>query len=391
MLQKKNRFALAAVLIGALLALTGVVEPAPIAVAGTQVDGMVVLAAIGGLGMLDVFKGDAFGVLKLTDAINNIPFVPGRAGMLIPWNEEGVPTTTIAIEEISGTLTLVSPTARGGPGSTVGKEKRKIRNLSVPHFQVDDAIYAEEVQGVRAFGQESQLQTVQNVVDARLQSHVLLRLDPTIEYQRIGAVKGVITYADGTTLDLFSEFGVSQETEVDFDLDNATPASGALRKKCAEVSRLVADNMQMQPYVGLHAFCGNAFFDDLLAHKEVVASYANTDMASVLRAGYVYPNGQKVYGAFEFGGIVWENYRGKVGATSFVHTDKAHIFPMGSPGLFRTVYAPADYIETVNTNGLPRYAKQYAMPNDKGVHLEVQTNPLSYCTRPKSLILGKRT
>jgi hypothetical protein len=30
----------------------------------------------------------------------------------------------------------------------------------VPHYEVNDAVYAEEVQGVRAFGQESQVQTV---------------------------------------------------------------------------------------------------------------------------------------------------------------------------------------------------------------------------------------
>jgi hypothetical protein len=59
--------------------------------------------------------------------------------------------------------------------------------------------------------------------------------------------------------------------------------------------------------------------------------------------------------------------------------------------LFRTVYAPADYIETVNTIGLPRYAKQYPMPNDKGISLEMQMNALNYCTRPRVLIKGKTT
>ena len=39
-------------------------------------------------------------------------------------------------------------------------------------------------------------------------SEVSLVLDPTLEYQRLGAVKGVILNADGSTMyDLFSEFG----------------------------------------------------------------------------------------------------------------------------------------------------------------------------------------
>ena len=74
-----------------------------------------------------------------------------------------------------------------------------------------------------------------------------------------------------------------------------------------------------------------------------------------------------------------------------VTTTKAHLFPVGVPGLFRTVYAPADYVETVNTNGLPRYSKQWLSQNGKRIEMEAQSNPLSYCTRPTSLLLGKNT
>ena len=51
-------------------------------------------------------------------------------------------------------------------------------------------------------------------------------------------------------------------------------------------------------------------------------------------------------------------------------------------------FGPADYTETVNTIGLPRYAKQYPMPNGKGINLEVQMNAISLCTRPEVLRQG---
>jgi hypothetical protein len=35
-----------------------------------------------------------------------------------------------------------------------------------------------------------------------------------------------------------------------------------------------------------------------------------------------------------------------------------YFFPVGVPGLFRQYNAPADFVETANTIGLPRYAKQ---------------------------------
>lgn len=341
---------------------------------------------------LDVFTQDAFGVTQLTDAINNVPFVPGLAGQVIEWNERGVTTTSIMIEEQDGVLKLLNPTPRGGPGETKAKDKRRARSLLIPHYQHDDGINADEVQGVRAFGSETEVQSVMPLVNSRLNDAVTLVLDPTLEYQRLGAVKGLILNADGSTLyDLFTEFGVSQETEIDFDLDNASPASGALRKKCASAVRLIADNLGGVPYVGVSAFCGDAFFDDLLAHKEVVESYKGTPMASVLRDGYIMPNGNKMAGMFEFGGIVWMNYRGKNGSSAMVDTDKCHIFPTGTPGLFRTVYAPADYMETVNTIGLPRYSKMWPSANGKRMEMESQSNPLSYCTRPKVLLKGKRT
>jgi hypothetical protein len=52
------------------------------------------------------------------------------------------------------------------------------------------------------------------------------------------------------------------------------------------------------------------------------------------------------------------------------------------------VFAPADYVETVNTMGKPRYVKQYTMQNDKGIHLDTQMNALNFCTRPLALQSG---
>lgn len=338
--------------------------------------------------MLDVFNDDAFGVVPLTDAINKVKFVPGRIGQLGLFQETGASTTAVAIEERDGILTLVPPTPRGGPGVTVDKSKRTLRSVAVPHFEINDTIMAEEVQGVRAWGSETEVEMVQGKVAERFGTHTQSH-EATQEYSRIGAVKGTVTYADGTTLNLFTLFGVSPLVEVDFDLDNGSPAAGALRKKCASVVRGMAGVLEGIPFTGIHAFCGDAFFDDLIAHTEVRASYLQQQEASQLRGGYV--SAGQSYGTFQFGGITWENYRGQVGETTFVNTDKCHLFPVGVPGLFRTYYAPADYIETVNTIGRRLYAKQYQMPNGKGVHLDVQMNALNICTRPRALILGKRT
>lgn len=335
---------------------------------------------------LDIFNGDAFSVASLTDSINAVPFVPGRAGQVIAWEEEGITTTSILIEEEAGELKILNPTPRGGPGNTSIDPKRKARSLIVPHYEHNDYMLADAVQGVRAFGQGNVLETVQGRVDKKLRDHVMLKHDPTLEYQRVGAVKGIILNGDGNTLyNLFTEFGVTQATEVDFDLDNANPAAGALREKCDDVDRIVAEALGGVPYTGLHAFCGQAFWKNLIAHTEVREIYlASQTMAMALL-------NPMAYKTIKIGNITFEEYRGKNGSSPFIDTDKVHIFPVGAPGLWRTVYAPADYIETVNTEGLPRYARQYPRADGKGVHLDTQMNALNYCTRPKSLVKGKRT
>lgn len=335
---------------------------------------------------LDIFNSNAFSLTSLTDAINKVPFVPGRLGQLGIFDESGVSTTSVVIEEREGSLTLIETSARGAPARQNQHNKRKARSLVVPHIALEDTILADEVQNVRAFGSDSMLDGVQNVVNFRL-AEMARKHDATLEHLRIGAIKGQVLDADGSTVlyDLFAEFGVTAYGEIDFDLDNASPTPGAVKKKCHDIKRKVEDELGAAPYDHIHAFCSQSFFDDLVTHSEVTKAYDRYLDSAFLRAG-------QARGAFEYAGITFEEYRGKVGSVDFIPEGKAHFFPVGVPGLFRQYNAPADFVETVNTIGLPRYAKQ-AIDDEFGrwVKLHTQSNPLPICTRPKTLIKAKRT
>ncbi|WP_342006773.1 major capsid protein [Stutzerimonas balearica] len=89
---------------------------------------------------------------------------------------------------------------------------------------------------------------------------------------------------------------------------------------------------------------------------------------------------------FTFGEVTWKEFYGKVGSISFIGENDAYLIPIGVSELFITRYAPADYMETVNTIGLPLYAKQELMRMNKGVALEAQSNPLNLCTKPRAVI-----
>jgi len=335
---------------------------------------------------LDIFGSSAFTMVALTDAINKMPYVPGRIGQLGLFREQGVSTTSVMIEEREGSLNLVETTARGAPAVQNTTNKRKARSLVVPHIALEDTILADEVQNVRAFGSESMLEGVQAVVNQRM-SEMASKMDATLEHLRIGAIKGQILDADGSAViyDLFTEFGVTQHTEIDFDLDNATPAPGVIKKKCHDIRRKIEDELGAQPYDHVHAICGADFFDDLITHSEVEKAYERYLDGAFLRQG-------QARGSFEYSGIVFEEYRGRVGTVDFTDASKPYFFPVGVPGLFRQYNAPADFVETANTIGLPRYAKQAADQQfARWVMLHVQSNPLPICTRPRVLIKSKRT
>lgn len=343
--------------------------------------------------MLDIFNQDAFSVVSLTNALRDVKPRPSRLRDLGLFGTRSVNTTMISIERVGDMLKLVSPTPRGAPGETRDMPKRNIRALSIPHFQRDWAVYADEVQNIRAFGTENVLESVMSKVMERIDAETA-DFDLTTEYSRLGAIQGVVSYADGTSLDLFSAFDVSQPAEIDFDLDAADPAEGILRQRCTNVIRQMRKALGGIPFVSVHAFVGDNFFDDLLRHAEVRETYKGHSEAAILRDSYVGKNrGENPI--FEFGGIVWENY-GAIedegdGASMGIGTDSARFVPLNVDQLFQTYYAPADYIETVNTQGQRLYAKQWRMKNDKGIEGEVQMNELHLCTRPNALLRAKRT
>lgn len=340
--------------------------------------------------VLDIFNDDAFGVMSMAQGMREISYVPGRIGQLGLFNADSIDTTTFGIEkEVDGELILVPSSPRGGVGQTITNPKRNLRMLGVPHFQRQDAIMADEVQNVRAFNSDKAVETLQGKIAkkaARHSQHFAL----TEEYHRLNVIKtGNLLDADGTVMYNFAtEFSEALPTEIDFDLDNATPAAGALRKKCASISRQMADALGGLPYSGILVLMGKNFADDLFAHNEIRETYMGYQAAAQLRSGYI-EKGSKIFSSFEAFDFMWEEYRGS--SKVKVDDDKCHIIPLGVPELFKTIYAPADYIETVNTPGQRLYGKQWRMPNDKGVELEFQTNTLQYCSRPRVLLRGKRT
>ncbi len=345
------------------------------------------------MSILDIFNQNAFSVMEMSEGLKEIKHVPGFISRRGLFSTSSISTLAVAIEKDKNqNLMLVPASPRGGVGATFEKKKRSMRMLMVPHFEVNDAVYADEVQSARMFGTENAVETLQARIADRA-GEATSFFDLTEEYHRLKVITtGKLYDSDGTTViyDYATEFGEALPAEIDFSFD--TNINGALRKFCMNVHREMAASLDGLPFSGIEFICGDAFFDDLIANAEVRETYIGTEQAKELRTAYVSGSGQNdTFGEVVFGGIRFINYRGSFLGSAAVNTDKAFGYPTGVPGLFRTIYAPADYIETVNRPGLRLYAKQYRMANDKGVHLDFQSNALHYVTRPRVLIRAKRT
>jgi hypothetical protein len=344
--------------------------------------------------ILDIFNQDAFRVTALTDAMREIKYKPGLIGSLGLFTSSSTDTLDIAIEKDKAeNLFLVPSSPRGAPGATFGANRRSIRSLRIPHFQVDDAIYADAVQQVRAFGDAVARETFVGKIAER-GAEVSQSFALTEEYHRLKVVtEGKLLDSDGSTMfDYATEFGESLPAEIDFDLDNANPAKGVLREACDDLHRAIAASLDGLPYDRVIGLSGDQFFKDLTKHKEIYDLYLAWSGATTLQRSTINAQASvmaSMWGTIEFANITFINYRGS-GSVS-IDTNKCKFVPLGVPGLFRTVYGPADYIETVNRPGQRMYAKQWRMQNDKGVNLEFQMNGLHYCTRPRILFSARRT
>lgn len=325
------------------------------------------------MSMVDPFTPNAFSLTSLTAAINNLPYAPGRLGQLGLFQESGLPTLTALIEEQDGVISVVSPSPRNAPGQPLASDgARRVRPFAIPHLQQSEAVYADEVQGVRAFGSENQSEVLQTRITEKL-TQMRANLDYTLEYHRMLAVQGAFIDVNGDTQSLFTEFGVAQQTQ---SMALSASASSKAREKAYLVLEMVEDALGGVPYTGVRVLCSPGFWKALIEDKDAKDTYLNTQMASSLR------NDPRL--AFDWNGLTWERFRG----TSLVKvTDNcAFAVPEGVPDLFLTRFAPANYIETVNTIGAPYYAKGVAMEMGKGWKLEAQSNPLNICTRPRAVV-----
>jgi hypothetical protein len=333
--------------------------------------------------IINPFDATGYDLATMTSAVNLIPNTYGRIRQLGMFQPEGVRTRTIVFDETNGVLTLLQSQAPGSPAPKKKHGKGKLRSFVIPHIPYNDVIKPSDIQGRNAGTVDPktlQVEMTKRLTEMRA-SHAI-----TEEHLMMGAVKGTILDADGSTLyNLHTEFSITPKI-VDFALDVDATEVG---DKCREVVRHIEDNLLGDVMMGVRCLCDETFFDALITHPNVEKFYLGHVEALNLTGSTVDPRK-----GFTFGGITFEEYRAKAtdpatgNLRAFIAAGYAHFFPVGTQSTFKAHYAPAEYFETVNTIGMPIYAKQIMQPSGQWVDILTESNPLPLCRRPGVLVTG---
>lgn len=325
----------------------------------------------------DIFNDDAFSLSQLTQTVVDIPRVPTMLGDMGLFRERPINTTSMSLERMGNALQLVPAQTRGGPGQTLKPKGRKLISVGAVHLPQVDRITADEVQNVRAFGSETEMMAVQTVVTQRIEQ-MKQNIDLTLEWQRIGALKGVVMDADGTTplLDVYNLMGKTQTT---LPWNTVTAGTTADPKAlCVALKRQIRNALGGKSYRRIRVICSPGFFDKLVAHNNMKAAWERYQEGAFFRT-------DQTKGDFEFADVVFTIYDYKIGANDVIEDGFAYAMPEGVGDMFQMWFAPADYMETVNTNGSPYYAKQWMDGSGKWVNLESQSNPITMNTLPEAV------
>lgn len=333
---------------------------------------------------MDVFKQDAFSAISLTEAVRRSQTIPGLIGSLGLFTPKPVRTRTVAVEVKGNTLNIIQTSEPGAPRTYRANNKGDIRDLRVRRIEEASRITAEQLQGIRAFGSETELKTLQMEVAER-QQDIIDDLSTTIERLRLSCIDGILLDADDTTIyDYYAQFGFSKPAEIDF---NWAARTGCKKFVANNVTRPMIRALGgfAPPGMRILALCGDDFFDDLQENGEYRDTYKNTERASELLKNTAFQS-------VEAWGVTWVNYRGTDDNSRVaIGVDKVKFIPVGVRNLFQEAFAPAPTFGFVNTMGQEWYSRIVVdRDREEWADIEIESHRLPICSRPEALLSGNK-
>lgn len=330
-----------------------------------------------------------FTAQQLSASVNRIPNNYGLLNALGLFPSEGSISTIVEITIEDGTLRVLPAKERGAPGTSNDRGTRKSYWIEIPHFPMEDLITPNDLQNMYTIvGRSKGARTLDDEMAKRLFT-IRNKHAVTLEWIRMGALKGVLTDGYGDTLvDLYQFFGITKNT-IDFALGTDTTD---VIDKCNQVFQSIATNLKGEVMTHPEVIVSSSFFNKFVQHPKVEKFWLNWQAAAALASGTRNTLGGQVGRTFEFQQIKWREYMGVVPvgktpvSTPLVPTNYGYAYPSGTQNTFETWNAPAVDIRAVNQPGQDIWISPKVLDHGAGVELKSQSNCLAICKRPEALV-----
>lgn len=330
---------------------------------------------------------NAFEVVDYTQELQIIPnswTLLNDSGL---FSEEFLSTNTVTFEEQAQTLGLIGDQFRGAKPQANKDDNRKIRSYPIAHFPIVDAVKPEDIQGKRAYGNDSVAETEAAVL-VRKMNRIRRDMDITMEVGRFSTLTTGNLYAPNGTIagNLFTDFGITQKS-VDFVLGTAGTDVVA---KVEEVIAYMQDNANTGDVItGVIAYCSPEWFAKLIAHAKIQAAYqyfsaTEGQMIQRNRAG----GNSGLYREFNYAGIRFIEVRTVLVGQRLIPAGEVVFLPMGTSDTFVSYFGPANRMDFVNTTAERGYMWTWRDPKGQGIDIDGEFNVTHIIRRPQLVVKG---
>ncbi|MFN3625187.1 MAG: major capsid protein [Hyphomicrobium sp.] len=339
---------------------------------------------------IDAIVNERYTVLELTAAITNRQNEYGLLNSLGLFAEKGIAERFVKIERREQTLHIIPTSPVGTPApADDDPDPANIRILPTFRHAKKHSLLAEDLQGVRKFGTEDQLEVFDEKVMEKLDK-IQREHRQTKEFLRWGALKGNVYDADGVKVlyNVYTEMGEVQKV-IDWALGDAASVDAIADGNMA-LHDYLEDEALGEPISGVVMFCSEGYHNALMKNKDFREAYRYFESR-----GGPNPNRELLRGPFTFKDVTYFRHRGKcsfkksdgsIVTHQFIPTNEAIAVPLGTYETFESFFGPGEFMEAVNTIGQEIYVKPDVMKLNMGVELHSFSYPLHLVKKPRLVV-----
>lgn len=325
-----------------------------------------------------------------TSTVNKIENQYGLISQLGIFGGEGISTRSFQYDQVEDGFALVQDRPWGARRDQyVDKEVVETHSFAIPHFPLDGHVKPEDLQSKRAPGSDNDVKTEDQEVGKEL-ARIRTSWAVTREWaHREAIVNGTVYSPNGTVnVDYYSDLGVTRE-EVDFTLGTAT---ADIQGTGEQIVGHIQDNLQDGTLVtDIIALCSPEYFSKYVGHPKTQAAYsqfsATNGNGDPLRDRLNTLNGKfRTFRGVD--GIMYIEYRGQIKGTQIIPANDAYFLPLDAMDMFKTIYAPANHMDYVNTEGQEMYAWSERLSNGRGVDIQTESNFADFILKPQVVVRG---